>query len=89
MKKKELKITLIREEYRLNFVYDGKHYTINQHEDGYEHYVGMHCLDDPDFHVFLGYDSFSIHDYLPTYESGQAYKHIDVSKLYELVEKYI
>lgn len=51
-----MKITKNRE-YRLNFVEDGKHYSINEFDDGYEKAVGVYCKED-DKYATLGWSDF-------------------------------
>lgn len=71
--------------YRINFTYQDKHYSISEKVDGAEEAVFLTCKEDEDFCKYLG----SSLPYIPCKKQGQTYKNMDLSNLYDIIEKYI
>lgn len=81
---KDFKITK-NKYYRVNFKYDGKHYSIQQTGELYEEYVMLTCKEDKEFFFNIGY-TFLYEIYL---NPGMTYGQADMSKIHEVIDKYI
>lgn len=73
--------------YRVNFSYQGKHYSVQEMGDVYEEYTALTCKEDKDFYVCL--KEGHMPNLIPCMRTGQTYRDIDLSKIQELIDKYI
>lgn len=73
--------------YRVNFSYQGKHYSVQELGDTYEQYVALTCKENKDFCVCLKEEHMP--SLIPCMQIGQTYRDTDLSGVQKLIDDYI
>ena len=73
--------------YRVNFSYQGRHYSVQEMGDTYEEYTALTCKEDKDFCVCL--KEGHIPNLIPCMQIGQTYRDTDLSSIQKLIDEYI
>lgn len=73
--------------YRVNFSYQGRHYSVQEMGDTYEEYTALTCKEDKDFCVCL--KEGHMPNLIPCMQIGQTYRDTDLSNIQKLIDEYI
>ncbi len=82
----EFKITK-NKYYRVNFSYQGRHYSVQEMGDTYEEYTALTCKEDKDFCVCL--KEGHMPNLIPCMQIGQTYRDTDLSSIQKLIDEHI
>lgn len=83
---KDIRITK-NNSYRVNFVYNKKHYSIQNLTEEYEDYSMLTCKEDRDFYITLHTNRPGT--LIPYMKPGQTYRDTDLEQIQNIIEKYI